>query len=66
MRLILIKLLKNWKNKLGEDLLIIKVLFFRSVKMSKKTLRVLYYIAWIIGSIAVILLVYGIIRTILA
>jgi predicted outer membrane lipoprotein len=33
--------------------------------MKKKTLRILYYIAWIIGLIAVGFLVYGIIKALI-
>jgi len=30
--------------------------------MSKKTMRMLYYLAWIVGIIAAAVLIYGIIR----
>ncbi len=34
--------------------------------MKKKTLRILQYTAWVIGFVAVALLIYGILRALLA
>ena len=34
--------------------------------MKKRTLKILQYVAWVIGFVAVALLIYGIIRAILA
>jgi len=34
-------------------------------KMKKKTIKTLRYISWVIGAIAAILLIYGIIRTLI-
>ncbi len=32
------------------------------LKMKKKTLRILYYIAWAVGIFAMLLLIYGILK----